>query len=807
MKKILSLLLSIILVFSAISYVGAEEETDKAFAAFACSFDSANVVSSLTSQTTYYTYNAQNGVDGRKGVLYMPALAASYGGFMSLDAKKIDIAKTYKLTFAAKKEGTDSATITPVARVDGSNIRFTNTGLFTQYTVGQSLFDVSASLSLGNKSVTAEWKKYEYLIDFNNFTYGSNSVVTVESLGDMQLILRGSGAVCVDNMVIEPVYEYTEILDTSKEYYEATEMMSQNRTITSQNSSLVTGYDDKEKDVVVTGGAIGSGKAIYVSGGGKDGDGALLVYGKGTDRTDNKWIADGIDVAFVYGDSSYGMTAMAPDTVYKFTIRAKAPVYSVPTDTSALSDNTVHINGSNGAIQVNDGSLENGIIGKPLEFRYTHRRNTDNENTIGVFTGYLDAEGNYVSFTDNGASLTSATLTTDWIDYVGYFKPTQDATRWPSIKVSVNTTDEGCFMIDEMSIKEMKYKDGDLVPNGDFSIISGEDAFLYEENATLTQNGTYGNFITVTQGETQNSTQANKILGLVSGNEYVVSFYAKSDAANGTAYATLGGTEFKNASQTLTADWQKYEFNYTHDGTTNPEFKIFADCIENAEYATFSVADISIAPATEAANNRFTNLEFFGETNENHTVGVNFNYITDEENYYIVRISSGNDEVGYFPVFEKQITDIESVSYTIDSYNVGKNLMAEVFAIGETTVVSKIVSDVVKGETVIESQIDGYNNVTGELTASAYVENNSASGENLNLFAFLIVTDSDNRMIGLKHCDNITLAKGEENTLDLSVNVSETLNPMQARIYVWEGSDIFNTEMSALSNVEVYEFN
>lgn len=807
MKRILSLLLSTILMFSVISCVGATDEADETYTTFACSFDTSNVVSSLTSQTTYYTYSAQNGVDGRKGMLHMPLLATNYGGYMSLDAKKFDTTKTYKITLAAKKAGSEPATLTPMARVEGSTVRFTDVGLLTQYTVGQRISDKSASLTLGNSSLSTEWSKYEYIIDFTSFTYGSMSVVTVESLESMQLILRGTGSVYVDNMFIEPVYEYTDILNTSKNYYEATEMMSANRTITSQNSAIVTGYDDKIKEVSLIGGGLGSGKAIYISGGGKSSDGALLVYGKGTDRTDNKWIADGIDVAFVYGETSYGMTAMTPDTVYKFIIRAKAPAYSVPTDTSTLSDDTVYINGDTGAVQVKDVGLTNGMIGSPLEFRYTHRRNTNNENAVGVFTGYLDAEGRYVSFTDDGAAYTTASLTSDWVDYVGYFKPNQEASRWPSIKVSANSTAEGCFMIDEMSIKEMKYKDGDLVPNGDFSITSGTDAFLYEDDAVLTKNGTYGNFITVTQSDTQKSTKPNRILGLVTDREYVVSFYAKSDAANGTAYVTLGSNELKNASQTLSGEWQKFEFSYTHSGAENPELKIFADCMENAVYAPFSIADISILPKSEAINNRFTGIEISGETNENHTINVNFNYITSESPYYIVRISSGNDEIGYFPVFEKKITSIETIPYSVTSGDVGSKLLVEIFAVGETTVVSKVVSDVVKSERVIEPEISGYNNVSGDLTASVYIENNSASDNSLNLFAFLIVTDSQNRMIGLKHYDNIVLSKGNGNTFDLSVNVPSSKNPVQARIYIWNGSDIFNTDMSALSDVEVYDFN
>lgn len=623
-------------------------------------------------------------------------------------------------------------------------------------------------------------------------------------------------------------YEYTDIASDQNNYVATTEMYTTNtRNMTSYYAMIGTGNDKRGTTGSTTGttvmmgteanGVYGTSDTAFryiLSNAGKSGDQAFMSYAVPVDGTD----AGGKDPGTQYiGFSGYAGTSpnmgtycdmpnIVKNKVYQFTLRAKAPAYV--TDATMANNNVLYVDKATGSVKVKS-AMTNGMIGAPLSFRINTNRQNPNIYSIGTFTGYLDNNGNYVPFTAQGAEYTAPLLQSEYVDYVGYFKAAGNAKgETASISqetvISVDNTGEGLWYVDEISVKEMAYTNGNLAQNGNFAITSGTQAFLYEgSNATVVNDATHGNILNVAQGT---ETKEVPVVGMTQGTEYTISFYAKSAAEDGTAYANIitdsVPAELKDDTKVMTADWQKYEFDFTYSGG-NAVFSVGSDCT-----GAYSIADIRILPASETLNNKFTDISLSGKLIENHTVSVNFTYVTDESPYYIVKISRGDDSTGYTAVYEEVVDTQTPVNYTVTSADAGKKIMVEVFAMGDTMTVSKIVSDIVAPELSITPEFTGYNAGTRTLSAKVTTINNSATAEDVDFFVALVVYDAaECKVCNTVYLEDVTVvADSGTNVQTISATIPNGKIPANAELFVWSGSNIYDADMTALTDVLIYNF-
>lgn len=623
-------------------------------------------------------------------------------------------------------------------------------------------------------------------------------------------------------------YEYTDIASDQNNYVATTEMYTTNtRNMTSYYAMIGTGSDKRGTTGSTTGttvmmgteanGVYGTSDTAFryiLSNAGKSGDQAFMSYAVPVDGTD----AGGRDPGTQYiGFSGYAGTSpnmgtycdmpnIVKNKVYQFTLRAKAPAYV--TDATMANNNVLYVDKATGSVKVKS-PMTNGMIGAPLSFRINTNRQNPNTYSIGTFTGYLDGSGNYVPFTAQGAEYTAPLLQSEYVDYIGYFVATGN-TKGETIAISqetvisVDNTGEGLWYVDEISVKEMAYTNGNLAQNGNFSIVSGTQAFLYEgSNVTVGSDSTYGNILNVIQGT---ETKEVPVVGMTQGTEYTISFYAKSAAEDGTAYANIitdsVPVELKDDTKVLTAEWQKYEFDFTYNGGA-VNFSVGSDCT-----GAYSIADIRILPKSAAINNKFTDISISGDLIENHTVSVNYTYVTNETPYFIVKISRGNDSTGYTSVLEEVADGEAPVNYTVSGADVGKRLLVEVFAMGDTMTVSKIVSDIVAPELSITPEFTGYNAGTRTLSAKVTTINNSATDEDVDFFAALVVYDAaECKVCNTVYLEDVTVEAGTGTDVQtISAIIPNGKVPSKAKLFVWSGSDIYNTDMTALTDVLTYNF-
>lgn len=619
-------------------------------------------------------------------------------------------------------------------------------------------------------------------------------------------------------------YEYTDIASDQNNYVATTEMYTTGvRKMTTQygiggggrtdqSTSGTTILFDENADGVYD---ISNIAYRYVlTGAGKSGDKAFMNYGVPVNGTDNGGNNPGTQylsfVGYVGSNPNRGnywdMPDIVKDKVYQFTLRAKAPAYV--TDATMSNNNVLYVDKATGSVKVKS-SMTNGMIGAPLSFRINTNKQNPNIYSIGTFTGYLDGSGNYVPFTAQGAEYTAPLLQSEYVDYVGYFKATGNAKgETASISqdtiVSVGNDAEGIWYVDEISVKEMAYTNGNLAQNGNFTITSGTQAFLYEgSNATVVNDATHGNILNVAQGT---ETKEVPVVGMTQGTEYTISFYAKSAAEDGTAYANIitdsVSAELKDDTKVMTAEWQKYEFDFTYNGGS-VNFSLGSDCTD-----LYSIADIRILPKSASINNKFTDISISGDLIENHTVSVNYTYVTNETPYFIVKISRGNDSTGYTSVFEEVVNGTTPVNYTVSSADVGKKLLVEVFAMGDTMTVSKIVSDIVAPELSIIPEFTGYNAGTRTLSAKVTTINNSATDEDVDFFVALAVYDaSECKVCNTVYLEDVTVvADSGTNVQTISATIPNGKIPANAELFVWSGSNIYDADMTALTDVLIYNF-
>lgn len=773
-KKLCSVVAVIAIFVMAISPVMAADTS--AFKRELNTFDDNTSLSSLNGGTTYYVYNAEEGVDGRQGRLCVPAASDVNTGFVY--GSIMDTDKKYKISMWVKKADVTEAKIYALVMLNGATVEVTAKGSSANE-VGSILADKSPWTSGSTYVISDEWTKYETIIDMSSdiFTLGSSSKVKISSYSAFQIRLRGSGAYYVDNLSVEPCYDYTEVEEQTEatgNYTEGEEILNSRRTIATRYSTTI-GLGQSSAQSLVSAGTdvtIDNNGRGTVKFGGKTGDMAFVAISASGERY----------VRFQGHNDGYGYINKLNDrTVYQVKIRMKTPEFVID---SSITDSKYHIS-SNGVVKVKTGT--NGKIGSTMSMSISRANSAE---------GYIP-----VHFTS------PTILTTDWVDYTGYvyFNPaspiTWDATPMMQVTVPGNA---GIFYVDEISIKPLEYDDGNLAINGDFSLTKGNKAIFYDgADYTVSSDATYGNYLTVSNEATE-KTMPEMLIQAQNGDTRSISFYAKGEAAS-TLTAKAGGVALTPENSTLTTEWTKYEYTYTADDA-NENLVISSD-------VNFSVADVKITAPVTPVLDVFTSFDVAGTVAETHTLDISYTYPTNTQSSYFVRVSRGDETNGYLPVYESETDEPRVENYHITEADIGKKLMVEVLVIqsGEIKAV-KYTTDVVAPALVISPAIVGWNQTTHKISATVDVANNRAGGDALKLFAVMVLVGENEKVLNLVESGGITVPAGEPGYIDFDmddmVGVSagnlQGIAPEYAKLYVWEGTSLFDTTMTPYTDEVLY---
>jgi len=778
MLKRLCSVIAIISIF-VMSVMPVSAAGESAFVRSVNTFDDNTSLSSLNGGNSYYVYSDGEGADGKAGRLSIPGASDVNTGFVYSDI--MDLNKKYKISMWTKKADDADAKVYALVMVNGATVEVTAKGSSTNE-VGSILTEKSPWTSGANHIITEEWTKYETIVDMSSdvFTLGSSSKVKISSYSAFQIRIRGTGAFYVDNLSVEPVYGYSEVeiqTGATGEYVEGNEIMADLRTMTTRYSCTVdlgNGGGNVVKGTNVTMDSNGRGTAKFA---GQSGDSVFVAA-----CASNKG-----KVSFQGQSGSYDfVNKLKNNTVYKFTIRAKAPAFIAD---STITDSNYHLS-SDGVVKVKDSTVTNAKIGGTLSASI---KRSDTE-------GYVD-----VHFT----SASAPTLTTDWVDYVGYIVyNTADSITWasiPYIAVSV-TGSHGIYYIDEMSLKPMEYDDDNLAINGDFSLTKGNKAIFYDgADYTVAEDATYGNYLTVTNDETEKS-MPEMLVTAESGDERSISFYAKGTSA-GTITAKVGSTILTPAAtNALTTEWTKYEYTYTSQSATMENLVISSD-------VNFSIADVKILAPVTPVMDVFTSFDVEGTVAETHTLDISYTYPTNAQASYFVRVSRGNEENGYLPVYEAETDEPCVENYHITEADIGKKLLVEVLVIkGDTIKAVKHTTEVVLPALLIEPEITGWNQSTHKISATVDVSNNRAGGDTLKLFAVMVLVGDNEKVLNVVESGGISVPAGKtghigfysDDMVGISAGNLQGIAPKYAKLYVWEGQSLFDTTMEAYTDEIVY---
>lgn len=773
-KRIFSVITIIAIFVMALAPVSAADTS--AFKRSVNTFDDNTSLSSLNGGTSYYIYNGEEGVDGNTGRLSVPAASDVNTGFVYDSI--MDVNKKYRVSMWVKKADAAEAKIYALIMVNGATVEVTAKGSSANE-VGSILTDKSPWVSGSTYVIGDEWTKYETIVDMSSdaFTLGSSSKVKISSYSAFQIRLRGVGAYYLDNLSVEPCYDYTEVEEQTEatgNYVEGAEILNSRRTITTRYSTSIGLGQSAAQSLVSAGTDVtidnnGRGTVKY---GGKTGDMAFVAISASGERY----------VRFQGHDDGYGYINRLNDrTLYQVKLRMKAPQFVID---SSITDSKYHIT-SDGVVKVKTGT--NGKVGSTMTMSISRTASTE---------GYVP-----VKFVN------STVLTTEWTDYTGYvyFNPatliTWDAT--PMMQVTV-PGGAGIFYVDDVSIKPLEYDDGNLALNGDFSLTSGNKAIFYDgADYTVSTDATYGNYLTVSNSQTEKIMPA-MLISSAAGDIRNISFYAKGEES-GTITAKAGDTVLTTADNALTTEWTKYEYTYTAD-TANENLVISSD-------VNFSVADVKIMTPVAPVYDVFTSFDVEGTVAETHTLDISYTYPTNTQTDYFVRVSRGDETNGYLPVYESETDEPEVSNYSITEADIGKKLLIEVLAVqsGEIKAV-KYTTDVVAPALVIAPEIVGWNQTTHKISATVDVANNRSDGEALKLFAVMVLVGDDEKVLNLVESGGITVSAGEPGYIDFDMDdmagVSEGnvqgIAPKVAKLYVWEGTSLFDTTMTPYADEVLY---
>lgn len=268
-------------------------------------------------------------------------------------------------------------------------------------------------------------------------------------------------------------------------------------------------------------------------------------------------------------------------------------------------------------------------------------------------------------------------------------------------------------------------------------------------------------------------------------------------------YETLG------SNWKLTNEWKKYEFTFKPDykAASTAGAKIiprtpfmYIDVDGNKAGTKFLVDDISFVDANaivvKPEVNPYPRLEGVkwveGEAVSGATVQIDYEFVSEVkemmEGESVVRALISEDGRNWGCI--GQSATFGRVLYTIPDIAIGKQLKLEiapmdgVYQMGEIATVE--LGEVKKAFEIVP-EINNWNEETGEVAASVFIENNLSSLGNQKIVVILALYDDNNTLISTTVKPEIITEQYSET---IKVSAISTASASKAKLYVWSGTSL-----------------
>lgn len=260
---------------------------------------------------------------------------------------------------------------------------------------------------------------------------------------------------------------------------------------------------------------------------------------------------------------------------------------------------------------------------------------------------------------------------------------------------------------------------------------------------------------------------------------------------------------------TLTGEWKKYECDFepkyvagsTPDANVIPRTPfMYIDVDGNKAGTKFLVDDITFEDAdaiiVEPEVNPYPRLEnvelVSGDAVSGATVQIDYEFVSEVEEMMegesVVRALISEDGKNWGCI--GQSATFGRVLYTIPDIAIGKQLkleiapMDEVYQMGEIATVE--LGEVKKAFEIVP-EISNWNEETGEVAASVFIENNLSSLGNQEIVVILALYDDNNTLISTTVKPEIITEQYSET---IKVSAISTATATKAKLYVWSGTSL-----------------
>ena len=343
---------------------------------------------------------------------------------------------------------------------------------------------------------------------------------------------------------------------------------------------------------------------------------------------------------------------------------------------------------------------------------------------------------------------------------------------------------------------------------------------------------------------TSNGGRVYQGINFENGKEYTISFWAKGlDMAAGeekpisikldrkvnTVHAkdvyNVPDEETLGDNWTLTNQWKQYECTFTpnYEAASTPEKNViprtpfmYFDVDGNKAGTKFLIDDITFVDLTTIVVPEVNPYPYIEDTMliddeavSGATIRFSYEFASDIGNmeYESVVRALISDDGKNWGCIGQSVADFGEASYVVPDLAIGKKLKIEIAPMDEDyqmgDVATVAVFDEVKKSFEIQPEITKWDESTGEVAASVYIENNLSKLGNQDVVVILALYNDDNALIGTT-IKSETITVGYAETIKISALSDESA--ANAKLYVWSGTSLADAgEKSYCEAVSYYK--
>lgn len=269
------------------------------------------------------------------------------------------------------------------------------------------------------------------------------------------------------------------------------------------------------------------------------------------------------------------------------------------------------------------------------------------------------------------------------------------------------------------------------------------------------------------------------------------------------AWSAAQATE--NPHWELTDEWQRfsgvYIWNYKGNNYRMPLLGFSIGDPQNPAVATWSIADVKIEEVTGSVG-KVQNFNIDGDMIVGTKMSLSYDYENPEaeEGISYVRILTGSDSAGW--ITRDVLKASELRGYTIPE-EFGGQIKVEILPIDYNGNVGILYSEILTVEKVFEITAENVKWKADSISGEVKFTENRSGVTNKEYIIVTCLYTADNTMLSTYQSVPVKISTGDKITESFSVPTDGTA--AKARIFVWGGTDVFNTDMIAYTDLWEYD--